>query len=103
LNFIQPVFVNNNEFIETKLTACKDSSFAKDVEIIERSRPWGVKDLLGFYSQMTDFESNWVPEGAVASFIKTNNLHFNPRPTLGSRTQKVESCHIYLDDYKVKP
>jgi hypothetical protein len=41
-----------------------------------------VKDLLGFYSQITDLESNWVPEGAVASFIKTNNLHFNPRPTL---------------------
>lgn len=103
LNFIQPVFVNNNEFIEAKLAVCEDSFFAKDVEIIERSRPWGVKDLLGFYSQITDLESIWVPEGAVASFIKTNNLHFNPRPTLRSRAQKIDSCHIYLDDYKVKP
>jgi hypothetical protein len=103
LSFIQPVFVSNNKFIESKLATCKDSSFSRDVEIIARSRPWGQKDLLGSYSQVTDFASSWVPEGAVASFIKTNNLDFNPNPTLRSRFQKEESCHIYLDDYKVKP
>lgn len=103
VSFIQPIFVANNEFIQSEISKCGDSYPEMKIDIIKRTKPWERKPLLGFYSQVTDLESEWVPVGAVYMFLKSNGTDLKYMPNMASWLESKSECEIILDRYQVKP
>lgn len=103
VSFIQPTFVSNQNFIESELAKCVTSYSDMKIDIIRRSTPWEGRPLLGFYSQTTDLESEWVPEGAVSMYFDSIGIDLNRKPNLVTQSQKEGVCQLILDRYRVLP
>ena len=86
-------------FFEKQFESCTASQIKSGVVITRRTLPWPHKNLIGAYSQSTDFESDWVPVGAVVQFLKDASLVSDSLPILGVPGENLSACEINLDEY----
>ena len=98
-HFIKPIFQENLSFISSELEGCDYTSKTLRIEVIQRGLPWGVRPLLGFYSQESDFESEWVPLAAVTAYAKSNRIEAEEVVLLPSIEGSKGGCQIFLDNY----
>jgi hypothetical protein len=103
VSFIQPTFLGNQNFIESELVKCVTPYSDMKIDIIRRSTFWEGRQLLGFYSQTTDLESDWVPEGAVSMYLDSIGIDLNRKPNLVTKSEKEGVCQVILDRYRVLP
>lgn len=103
VSFIQPTFLGNQNFIESELVKCVTPYPDMKIDIIRRSTFWEGRQLLGFYSQTTDLESDWVPEGAVSMYLDSIGIGLNRKPNLVTKSEKEGVCQVILDRYRVLP
>ena len=96
---IRPVYTANKTFIFDQLQKCNSDQIAGGIVILERTEPWLSKPLLGLYSQTTDFESEWVPVGAVQLFLKQQDLPSLETPVVSNSFDTGKKCPIRLNDY----
>jgi hypothetical protein len=96
---IRPVYTANNIFIADQLQKCRIDQIVGGIVILRRTEPWVSKPLLGLYSQTTDFESEWVPVGAIQLYLKEQNLSSFPEPVMSNNLDTEKKCPIRLNDY----
>ena len=64
-----------------------------------RTTPWSDKPLIGFYSQMTDFQSEWVPVGALEMYLEEHQLPHSILPMMDVYGVNDSRCPVRMDDY----
>jgi hypothetical protein len=96
---IRPVYTANQIFIANQLQKCHLDQIAGGIVILRRTEPWISRPLLGVYSQTTDFESEWVPVGAIQLYLKEQNLSSFPEPVMSNNLDTEKKCPIRLNDY----
>jgi hypothetical protein len=97
--FIKPIFQGSQNLISSELEGCEYNLKMPRIEIIQRELPWSVRPLIGFYSQESDFESVWVPLGAVTAYAKSNRIEAKEVVLLPSIENSKGGCQIFLDNY----
>ena len=96
---IKPIYLNSTSFILSELKLCSDNQISNGIFIVERTKPWPSRQLLGFFSQTTDLASEWVPVGAV-KLVLIKASKESKGITLSSLKVRNESlCYVYLDKF----
>lgn len=96
---IKPVYLNSTSFISKELKLCSENQISNGILIVERTKPWPSRQLLGFFSQTTDLASEWVPVGVV-KLVLIKASKETKGITLSSVKVRNESlCYVYLDKF----
>jgi len=98
-SFIRPIFLANQTFIAGALENCTEEQIAAGLVIVGRTTPWSDKPLIGFYSQMTDFQSEWVPVGALEMYLEEHQLPHSILPMMDVYGVNDSRCPVRMDDY----
>ena len=97
-NYEDP-YLEKVAFLERQISDCSDEQIRNQVTIVKRTIPWEKKNVIGAYSQQTDLESDWVPIGAVAYYLKNTGYESISLPELAKQKTSSLNCNIFLDDY----
>jgi hypothetical protein len=69
---IQPIYNKTSTFISGQLSSCSDQQILSGVYVLPRETEWPSNQYIGFFSQITDLASSWVPLNAVRVEIQRN-------------------------------
>ncbi len=96
---IKPIYLDSTSFILSELKLCSDNQISNGIRIVERTKPWPSRQLLGMFSQTTDLASEWVPVGAV-KLVLIKASKESKGITLSSLKVRNESlCYVHLDRF----
>lgn len=98
-SFIRPTFLTNQTFIAGALENCTEEQITAGLVIVGRTTPWSDKPLIGFYSQMTDFQSEWVPVGALEMYLEEHQFPHSTLPMMDVYGVNDSRCPVRMDDY----
>jgi hypothetical protein len=99
LNYYQNPFEQKQGFFSQQISSCNKELLAKNIIILPRTTPWENKSLIGIYSQQTDLQSDWVPVGALALYLRDAGFKLNSLPTMKQEEITGSNCYVNLDDY----
>jgi hypothetical protein len=99
LNSYQNPFEQKQEFFRQQISSCNKELRAQKIVILQRTIPWGNRNLIGIYSQQTDLQSDWVPVGALAFYLKDAGFKFDSLPVMKPKQISGSNCYVVLDDY----
>jgi len=99
VSFIHPIYGSNQVFFAQELKLCSSAQLENGIEIIKRSSSWSTRPLIGFYSQSTDLESEWVPVPALQSYFERIGQDSYGNIALVDRASSSEVCHVFLDNF----
>jgi len=99
LNNYQSPFNQKQEFFRQQVSLCNKELSAQTITILPRTTPWEEKNLIGIYSQQTDLQSDWVPVGALAFYLKDAGFKIASLPILKQEKIYDSNCYVVLDDY----
>ena len=69
---IQPIYNKTSTFISGEVSSCNSQQILSGVYVLPRETEWPSNQYIGFFSQITDLASNWVPLNAVKVEIQKN-------------------------------
>ena len=99
LNNYQDPFEQKQEFFRQQISLCGKELSSQTITILPRTTPWEEKNLIGIYSQQTDLQSDWVPVGALAFYLKDAGVKIASLPILKQEKISDSNCYVVLDDY----
>jgi hypothetical protein len=100
LNVIQPIYSMNQIFIKQSIADCTEQQVSEGLVVMQRTAEWKIKPLLGVFSQTTDFQSDWVPIGAVKIYLSSNEIQTNRILQNDSVDSLTKYCSIDLNEYE---
>ena len=62
---IQPIYDKTTSFMSYQVRSCSDQEILSGVYVHPRETQWPNNPFIGFFSQVTDLASDWVPLNAV--------------------------------------
>ena len=99
LSFIHPIYDSNQVFFAGELKLCNSAQLKNGIEIVKRNSSWPTKPLIGFYSQSTDLESEWVPVPALQSYFERIGQDSYGNILLVDRPSSSEVCQVFLENF----
>ena len=100
LKVIQPIYSMNQIFIKQSIASCTEQQIAEGLVVTKRTAEWKIKPLLGVFSQTTDFQSGWVPFGAIKIYLSSNEIQTNRILPNDSVEPLTNYCSIDLNKYE---
>jgi hypothetical protein len=90
----------NQIFIKQSIADCTEQQVSEGLVVMQRTAEWKIKPLLGVFSQTTDFQSDWVPIGAVKIYLSSNEIQTNRILQNDSVDSLTKYCSIDLNEYE---
>ena len=100
LKVIQPIYSMNQIFIKQSIASCTEQQVAEGLVVTQRTAEWKIKPLLGVFSQTTDFQSDWVPFGAIKIYLSSNEIQTYRILPNDSVEPLTNYCSIDLNKYE---
>ncbi len=100
-SFIRPVYLSNQRFLSQSIDGCDREQIEKGIFVLDRTLSWKSKPFIGVFSQYSDFESEWVPRGAIQLFLSSRQMNTNGIERQPEATVSSEYCTIDLNQYEI--